>query len=491
VKRLALIALIALLPVEVFAQETVFRKPNLADAGSGTQSEVDAKDFDILVAGIGGSGVISGCSVQAQGSPDMTLAVGSGTVRIGTTIVAVSSGNVTITTAHATLERIDLVVVNSSGTKSVTAGTASANPAYPAIPANSIVLADVTIPAGDTSISNSQIYGKQILLGFTGQLATLTAGRVALVGTGGLLTDDLDLTFATDTTLMTKAVFGTAAGAVNSISAQETADCLTFEGTTDDAFELRICGGAMTSDKTFKMTSDDFDFSEDIFVTGHVSVTTYFSNATAGTTGGIFYPTSASYTPDGPTLACGSTSNSWHVTGNADSGSDLGNGPGGTSVLGAGCGAIFHAPGSSQTSYTTVQSNAISSQRRKTLTEAGGAEVIFQITTGTTASGGGEIDYKVFVTDGTDYATRAGKVRFVFNNRAGTVTATLSGADETADSSVIDASAGETLTYAITADVGTANVFKLAINIDSNITSNAAHMDYLVTYNGPGEVVPQ
>lgn len=201
-----------------------------------------------------------------------------------------------------------------------------------------------------------------------------------------------------------------------------------------------------------------------------------------------FYFPLTTPTPDSAVLLLGASSNALNIYEVADGGSDMNNGPGGTAALDS-PGLIVHSKNASTTQYTALQANAITSRRSKTLTEAGGAENVFQITTVTTQSGGGEIDYKIHVTDGTDYAVRAGKLRFVFLNIGGTVTATISAADETVDDSVLIATAGETLTYQITADVATANVFKLAFNIDSNIASNAAHIDYLVTYNGPGEVV--
>lgn len=58
--------------------------------------------------------------------------------------------------------RFDLITVNSSGTKAVTAGTASSNPVFPAIPANSIVLAAIYVPAADTDIDANQIIDKRV-----------------------------------------------------------------------------------------------------------------------------------------------------------------------------------------------------------------------------------------------------------------------------------------------------------------------------------------
>jgi hypothetical protein len=127
------------------------------------QAQIDKVDVDILAAGAGGrSGVSSGCAVTAQGSPNMTVAVASGTVVVAGTEVAVTSGNVTVGAAHASLNRFDLITVNNSGTKACTAGTAASSPVFPAIPANSVVLAAIYIPDADTAINSNQIIDKRI-----------------------------------------------------------------------------------------------------------------------------------------------------------------------------------------------------------------------------------------------------------------------------------------------------------------------------------------
>lgn len=144
-----------------------FTIPNVADAFNSAQAQIDKVDLDIIVAGVNGTGVVTGCAVTAQGSPDMTVAVAAGTVRVGQTVVDVTAGNATITTAHATNPRFDLVVVNNSGTKSVTAGTAAASPVFPAIPASSVVLAVVYVPANDTAIAGNQIVDKRVVINTT------------------------------------------------------------------------------------------------------------------------------------------------------------------------------------------------------------------------------------------------------------------------------------------------------------------------------------
>lgn len=122
-------------------------------------------DIDILTAGFNGVGVVSGCGVTAQGSPDMTVAVAAGTIRIAAGwYVAVASGNATITAANATNPRIDLVTASDTGTKTVTDGTAAANPKAPALPAGHVALALVYVPANDTTIASNQITDKRVIL---------------------------------------------------------------------------------------------------------------------------------------------------------------------------------------------------------------------------------------------------------------------------------------------------------------------------------------
>lgn len=182
---IALLLSLLLLAAPARAQFTI---PNVGDAANAAQAQVDKVDLEIIVAGIQGTGVISGGACSAQGSPDMTVAVATGLGRVGTTVFAIGSGNVTITTAHATNPRFDLVVVSDAGTKSVTAGTAAAAPVFPAIPASSIVLCAVYVPANDTAIASNQIVDKRLLVahGYGGGLAT--AGSWPSVGSGTLLT---------------------------------------------------------------------------------------------------------------------------------------------------------------------------------------------------------------------------------------------------------------------------------------------------------------
>jgi hypothetical protein len=170
--------------------------PNNDVAYDPNQSRWMSTDIDILTAGLAGVGVVSGCAVTAQGSPDMTVAIATGVIRIASGAqVAVTSGNGTITTANATNPRIDLVSVSEAGTKTVTAGTAAASPKPPDLPSGNVALAMVYVPANDTTIATNQITDKRVVLpgneaarelGYAQITADVTTTSTSLVDATGL-----------------------------------------------------------------------------------------------------------------------------------------------------------------------------------------------------------------------------------------------------------------------------------------------------------------
>lgn len=202
-----------------------FSIPNEADASVAAQAAPDSKDIEILVAGYAGTGVVSGAAVTAQGSPDMTLAVAAGVVAVLGVQATVTAGNVTITTAHATNPRFDLVVVNSSGTKSVTAGTAAATPVFPTIPASSVVLAAVYVPANDTAIGSTQIVDKRVpapssalpLLHVREEQASGTAGGSSTAGSWQTRVLNTIVTNELGVTLVANVITGLPAGGYEAV----------------------------------------------------------------------------------------------------------------------------------------------------------------------------------------------------------------------------------------------------------------------------------
>jgi hypothetical protein len=114
--------------------------------------------------------------VQRAAGVNMSVDVGTGQAVVAGTENADQGGyiytntatvNLTLTAANATNPRIDAIIVRAkdsvysgalnSVALEVVAGTPAASPAAPTLPANSLLLANVTVPANDTTISNDQI----------------------------------------------------------------------------------------------------------------------------------------------------------------------------------------------------------------------------------------------------------------------------------------------------------------------------------------------
>jgi len=158
-----------------------FNIPNAADAEDVTQAQPDSRDFSAMIsAAFSGTGVVSGCAVTAQATPNMTVAVAAGTVAINTTTAAVTGANVTITAANATNPRFDLICVAAAGVLSAVAGTAAAAPVFPD-PAGKVVLAAVRVPAAATAINSQKIVDKrlQAVLPTTLGTGSITSGMIA------------------------------------------------------------------------------------------------------------------------------------------------------------------------------------------------------------------------------------------------------------------------------------------------------------------------
>ncbi len=112
------------------------------------------------------NGVLNGLGVTAQGTPSLTLDVAAGQCHVDNeTYVESSATTVVISTAHATLPRLDLVCYDTSaGAAAVTAGTAASTPQPPDIPSGDILLALISVPAADTTISSDQITDEIIIV---------------------------------------------------------------------------------------------------------------------------------------------------------------------------------------------------------------------------------------------------------------------------------------------------------------------------------------
>ena len=117
-----------------------FTIPNEGDAFHTNQAEPDKVDLDILVAGALGNGVIEGCAIsQRAAGANMSVDVAAGWVCIDYLHRQVTAGNHVI-------------------------GAAAANPVFPAITADSIVLAAVYVDVGLGAVINNRITDKRVMV---------------------------------------------------------------------------------------------------------------------------------------------------------------------------------------------------------------------------------------------------------------------------------------------------------------------------------------
>ncbi|WP_303841273.1 hypothetical protein [Selenomonas ruminantium] len=96
-----------------------------------------------------GYGIVSGCEPTISG---LTVTVGAGVVHLADgTRKEIASTNITLDAADSTNPRIDLVYIDSTGTVAKVTGTAAASPSAPSVPANGISVAQVSVAAGATA----------------------------------------------------------------------------------------------------------------------------------------------------------------------------------------------------------------------------------------------------------------------------------------------------------------------------------------------------
>lgn len=140
-----------------------FTIPNTPDAYNQNQAEPDSLDFQVL--GNHGNAVVSGCAVT-PGPSGATVAVSAGEVIVNGVHYPVSASVSLSLTAYASSPFFDIVVGRlASGTVSlvVLPGTSGANPVYPTITSNDVVLAAVWRPA-NTTPTTAMIVDKRLLV---------------------------------------------------------------------------------------------------------------------------------------------------------------------------------------------------------------------------------------------------------------------------------------------------------------------------------------
>lgn len=139
--------------------------PNTGDAFNPNQAEPDTVDFEALLAGFRGTGVLGGCEVTESSPAAQTVDIAVGLASLLWEYIDVSAqADKAVTAADGSNPRFDLITINSSGTAIVTAGTAAAQPVLPGIPASSILIGGLYIPASDNTHQDAQINDKRVVL---------------------------------------------------------------------------------------------------------------------------------------------------------------------------------------------------------------------------------------------------------------------------------------------------------------------------------------
>lgn len=132
---------------------------NEAVAPWARQAEPDSVDFDILIAAIAGSGVVSGGAITGTGG---TIGVGSGTMAWQGTTHSFSATTLSVTPNATARPRFDLIVVSSSAVVSIVVGTAARTPVFPSLPANSVALWAVYVPPGVDTVNANSFVDKRV-----------------------------------------------------------------------------------------------------------------------------------------------------------------------------------------------------------------------------------------------------------------------------------------------------------------------------------------
>lgn len=141
---------------------------NTADAGGNFRvSEPDAVDF--LTLGNQRYGVVAGCQVEVASQNAATAQIRGGTdgniLLVNGNLRFLSDATVSLFPGNRTLDRFDLIVYNDiSGAFELLEGAASNNPVFPEVNAYHVVLAAVFSPAGASSVDQTMVTDKRLLL---------------------------------------------------------------------------------------------------------------------------------------------------------------------------------------------------------------------------------------------------------------------------------------------------------------------------------------
>jgi hypothetical protein len=154
-------------------------------------------DLNSVTDAVAGNGVVSGMAVtENDAGADMSVDVASGVYIANGTTVTYAGGNVVITAADGSNPRKDIIIADSSGNITAVAGTPAAAapvgntgtqtyaPVPPDITTNKIILSEVWVGTGVTTIINADITDRRITLAGANILDNTAGGTDALTTKG-------------------------------------------------------------------------------------------------------------------------------------------------------------------------------------------------------------------------------------------------------------------------------------------------------------------
>lgn len=360
--------------------------------------------------------------------------------------------------------------------------------------------------------------------------STLTAGRVTFAGTGGLLSDDADLTFATDTLTATKLSVGSGVLAAGpTVAADNTTNFLDVTGTmpavptaTVNAVELNITGagsaaqanralyvnyaagytGATSSIALHGANSNSATGASPFILSGSIGVAGQIAGSPTvgaafngyvggGTTGiGAFLQAANASTNAVGALGVATGASTNQVGGYFGLNTAL---PTFTSAALIADNAAVAAPifiaRDNGTAVVTIQDGGSAHRlmATKTLTESA-ATTFVRVAVASGARTGGVVAYCLNAADAADHQERCGSVPFAVVNKAGAETCVVGTA--------ADAEAVSVGTLAVTwaTDVATpTNGCDLQANAVSSLTQTTLNLSYTITLTGASAsaVTPQ
>jgi lysophospholipase L1-like esterase len=170
----------------------------IIDARNGESNlkiRIDKEENDTLLRELEstGYGVISGLTISAQGTPNMTINVATGIVHMidGVRLSPTGDNALVITTADLVNPRKDIIYAKIDNTIGYLIGTPASSPIAPATPVGAILLSEINVLANATSITNENITDKRKMKNTTDDLKTLVDSNVSKIGDlNGLATTD-------------------------------------------------------------------------------------------------------------------------------------------------------------------------------------------------------------------------------------------------------------------------------------------------------------